>query len=696
MKPTEFLLTEGVNGFCPTCQCNTSTDGAGTCKLCGTAKQVSEMSPAEQTRLNALKMIGQKMLDVNNIFTSAKKKGDAQLMAAARQKLSTLAKEKEKVEARAQLNADVNEGVLPDWAADILNQEIAATKKAAPAKTIAPFKKGDDPRPVNNFEPEDIKALEQISDIATLKARCMALISATSQHQMKPEKVRWFARRLDSLHSRMAIIKLMYDLLLAGEGNQVIGTKWGMGKNSYRQAFGEESSDEVWFNGRLAGWKSGEQGDQVLLTPNPEEYHSDEKAPTSFPKSTVTIKSRASLTDESSDLDAEYHKTKPGRKEGMPYDYALMRHRPEVASLENTARWKDDDMSNDRVRAAWHRIRYGFNESDAGATSSASIATGPAGNLFAQPQKRSKKKVAEGSDAWQNYYDSEADLAQEILNFVQEKFGGKAWFKGGSYAYKLDATEPNLMIASDGSEVTVDNVAKGLDDYCDRGVFDDFVHSDPSYWPEFFRPVQNKIPMARDGAPAYGGEQERHELGNMRGESMSNILTGLMMVESQLNELKPKIIPRTLAGGKLNPNHPSNTQAIADQKAAKYKHQEWLRQERAARTARAKEKQRAQKATAKAKKSLGSPAPTTPLEKKAKDAMWQVWNAIAPDMMSAIRGGGYEDEEDLVDDPFYIAEVCCDANHMQTFAHLSPEEEREILDNLDRNTLARLASDFGV
>ena len=170
----------------------------------------------------------------------------------------------------------------------------------------------------------------------------------------------------------------------------------------------------------------------------------------------------------------------------------------------------------------------------------------------------------------------------------------------------------------------------------------------------------------------------------------------------QLNEYIPKVIPKTLAGGKLNPNHPSNKDAIAAQKAAHADRKAAAASERRQKAARAQEqkrrqaeKEKAYKAGQKAKKSLGPDTPTTPLEKKAQDAMWQVWNAIAPDMMQAIKGGGYDDDEDLLEDPYWVAEVCCDANHMQTFAHLSREEEREILDTLDSKTLARLASNFG-
>jgi hypothetical protein len=92
-----------------------------------------------------------------------------------------------------------------------------------------------------NFDVEDLKRLEQIRDLPTLKAQAMALISKPSERPMKPEKVAWFDAALDRMDNRMAIIKLMYDLLLSGEGHQVIGSKRSMNPNSYRSKFGEST-----------------------------------------------------------------------------------------------------------------------------------------------------------------------------------------------------------------------------------------------------------------------------------------------------------------------------------------------------------------------------------------------------------------------------------------------------------------------
>src|SRR5690606_9033050 len=93
----------------------------------------------------------------------------------------------------------------------------------------------------DNFTPEDIKRLETINDLPTLKAQAKQLIKGKAARRMKADKIAFFYDKVDSMTSRMAIIKLMYDLLLAGENNAVIGSRNSMKANSYRSRFGEGS-----------------------------------------------------------------------------------------------------------------------------------------------------------------------------------------------------------------------------------------------------------------------------------------------------------------------------------------------------------------------------------------------------------------------------------------------------------------------
>lgn len=100
------------------------------------------------------------------------------------------------------------------------------------------------PKPAVNFSIEDIKNLEQIENLPILKDRAFALISKPSRRPMKPEKVSWFKSVLDQKNSRMGVIKLMYDLLLSGEGHQVIGSRNSLDPNKYRNTFGEGSINQ--------------------------------------------------------------------------------------------------------------------------------------------------------------------------------------------------------------------------------------------------------------------------------------------------------------------------------------------------------------------------------------------------------------------------------------------------------------------
>ena len=96
----------------------------------------------------------------------------------------------------------------------------------------------------DNFTIDDIKRLEQIKDFETLKAQAKELIKGKPIRRMKPEKISWFYNHIDTLKNPMAVIKMMYDLMLAGEGNRVIGSRNSMNPNSYRSRFGEEDMAE--------------------------------------------------------------------------------------------------------------------------------------------------------------------------------------------------------------------------------------------------------------------------------------------------------------------------------------------------------------------------------------------------------------------------------------------------------------------
>jgi hypothetical protein len=104
--------------------------------------------------------------------------------------------------------------------------------------------KNIDSRPEDNFTIDDIKSLEKETDIETMKSRAKEMVNRASKKRMKAEKILWFMGTIDRMTSRMALIKLMYDLYLAGEGHKVIGSKYSMNPNSYRQKFGDDIEED--------------------------------------------------------------------------------------------------------------------------------------------------------------------------------------------------------------------------------------------------------------------------------------------------------------------------------------------------------------------------------------------------------------------------------------------------------------------
>lgn len=94
-------------------------------------------------------------------------------------------------------------------------------------------------KPESNFTLEEIKALENIADLDKLKIEAFSLISKPSQRPMKPAKVAWFRETLIRKTKHEQVIKLMWDLYLAGsqENLSVIGSGHSTEPNNYRKIF---------------------------------------------------------------------------------------------------------------------------------------------------------------------------------------------------------------------------------------------------------------------------------------------------------------------------------------------------------------------------------------------------------------------------------------------------------------------------
>jgi len=113
-----------------------------------------------------------------------------------------------------------------------------------------------------NFDAEDIMNLQNIEDIETMKSQAFELISKPSRRPMKPEKVEWFKNALGKMTNKNQVIKMMYDLLLSGEGFGVIGSRSSMNPSGYRQRFAKESvATEAEYQGRKVELNKPMQGD---------------------------------------------------------------------------------------------------------------------------------------------------------------------------------------------------------------------------------------------------------------------------------------------------------------------------------------------------------------------------------------------------------------------------------------------------
>ena len=110
-----------------------------------------------------------------------------------------------------------------------------AKKRAMDDETI-----DEDQKSTANFTAEDIKKLEVIPSLEAMKVHAMELISADSKHPMLPQKIQYFQNAIDHMSKRTQIIKLMYDLLLSGEGLATVGTRNSMARNSYQQKYNED------------------------------------------------------------------------------------------------------------------------------------------------------------------------------------------------------------------------------------------------------------------------------------------------------------------------------------------------------------------------------------------------------------------------------------------------------------------------
>lgn len=94
-------------------------------------------------------------------------------------------------------------------------------------------------RETSNFTSDDISKMSAMGNIDNIRKLAIDLISTPSDHPMKPEKIKYFKEKIATKTTKEEIVKLMYDLLLSGEGLKVSGTRYSTNDSSYRKRFDE-------------------------------------------------------------------------------------------------------------------------------------------------------------------------------------------------------------------------------------------------------------------------------------------------------------------------------------------------------------------------------------------------------------------------------------------------------------------------
>jgi hypothetical protein len=119
---------------------------------------------------------------------------------------------------------------------------------------------------VDNFTIDDIKHLERLNGLDDVKRQAISLVTTPSKRPISPDKQAWLKNEIIGKKDKMAVIKLMYDLMLGGEGMKVIGSKSG-----YRRRFDEDATgDRRSFTVRME-FEDGGKVTRVFLAKDKEE-----------------------------------------------------------------------------------------------------------------------------------------------------------------------------------------------------------------------------------------------------------------------------------------------------------------------------------------------------------------------------------------------------------------------------------------
>lgn len=111
---------------------------------------------------------------------------------------------------------------------DVLNAAISERAESTDDKAIDEA----------NFEPDDIKNIENTKDIQKARALAMQAVKGKNgKSTIAANKQQYFARQINNAPSVLKIVELLYQMLLSGEGLGTIGSGKSTQKSSYRQNY---------------------------------------------------------------------------------------------------------------------------------------------------------------------------------------------------------------------------------------------------------------------------------------------------------------------------------------------------------------------------------------------------------------------------------------------------------------------------
>ena len=105
---------------------------------------------------------------------------------------------------------------------------------------------------------DDIAKIATMDDLDAAKKLAIKLITAKTRRPMTKEKIMWFTNSINDTKSINRLVKMLFDMMLSGEGHGVIGDRYSTAKSSYRRQFDEEKQrldPKCWKGYRKQGTK---------------------------------------------------------------------------------------------------------------------------------------------------------------------------------------------------------------------------------------------------------------------------------------------------------------------------------------------------------------------------------------------------------------------------------------------------------